>query len=177
MKVGKERQRKHDEVRFTEGKYEMYSDIHTSLGIFRCCETLIWSTGSRNEEASHIRKTGRQQQSSNWPRSKEARGKRKECNQNIILSFINLRYTFNHEHIRTENAIQVHIGAVTILNRVLLTFGSMAKNRPSLFGIKNPTLIWIHLSYRSHMANKGINNSCKAVRIYEVATADVCTLV
>jgi len=41
MKVGKERQRKHDEVRFTEGKYEMYSDIHTSLGIFRCRETLI----------------------------------------------------------------------------------------------------------------------------------------
>ena len=71
----------------------------------------------------------------------------------------------------------MHIGAVTILNRVLLTFGSMEKNRPSLFGIKKPTLIWIHLLYRSHMANKSSNNSCKAVRIYEVATADVCTLV
>jgi hypothetical protein len=41
MKVEEERQTKHDEVRFTKGKYAMYYDIHTFLGIFRCFETLM----------------------------------------------------------------------------------------------------------------------------------------
>jgi len=50
--------------------------------------------------------------------------------QHIILSSVSLRYTLNHGPIGIENAILVHIGALTKLNIALLTFGIVVKNRP-----------------------------------------------